>query len=272
MESITVDSFMKRVKALEGFNVIVEDETGPAAGNKQVAVALTKKRSPSDWSVNTWIEKRVSKQSLDTLNISVRWGNKKSKPQTQTLLKNIRDSYPTSFGRDANDASKVQQKLEEAIRKHQVKLTKLKRDIKQKKIELDAQMLALVTEFKQKRARLATEIKNLETERNELSLQLKDKTKLAEMTEEQIDKTARKFGRERAKEESAKALNNAFSTLPRPYEGLMNNIRKILDVDDFDTNALVSTLVARLNDAKWDVDNYMNQNRELRMQIAAARR
>lgn len=271
METITVDSFIKRVRALEGFDVIVEDDNGPVVGNRQIEVALTKKRSPREWGVSTWIEKRVSKNSFETLAFSVRWGDKKSKPRPKTPLQKIRESYPASFGRDANNASKVKNKLEATISELEVKLTKLEGAVKQRKAELDAKMVVLVAESKRKRAKLAADIRDLEAKSNRLSLQLKDKTKLADMTQEQIDKTARLYGRQEAKEEAVKALNGAFNDLSNPYPGFMDSIRKILEVDDFDTRSLVSTLVARLNDAKREVDEYMNQNRELRMQIAAAR-
>ncbi len=266
--SMTINAFIKKVKVVEGFDVEVWNHKVQAAGNSRISVKLSARRSPNGWTTSKWIEERISEESLSKFAFSVRWGNRKSKPQSETLIETIRDSYPASFGNDARDAALIRKEMEESIGELQSKLNKLKLAVSQKKKSIDAEMRALVVDSQKKRARLKAEIKSLETERNDLFRQLEEKAKLADMNETQIDKKAKSYGQERAKEAAKEALKNAFSDLSHPFEGLMASIQIILDKNDFDANSLVSTLVARLNAAKWDVDKFMKENQALRTQLS----
>lgn len=265
---MTIDAFIKKVRAVEGFNVEVMDQNVQAGGSKQVKVKLSTRRSPNSWTSSEWIKKRISQESLSKFAFSVRWGNSKSKPQSGTELQAIRESYPAAFGIDAKNAAQVKKKMEESIGELQIKLTRLKGVIKQKKKVIDAEMRALAIDTNRRRAGLKAGIRALETERNDLFRQLEEKSKLADMTTTQIDKKAKSYGRERAKEAASEALTNAFSDLSNQFEGLKDSIQRILEKDDFDANSLVSTLVARLNAAKWDADKFLKENHALRTQLA----
>lgn len=269
--TLTIDAFIKRVRAVEGFIVEVKDQNVQAGGNSRVKVKLSKKRSPNNWTSSKWIEERISQESLSKFAFSVRWGNRKSKPQSGNELKAIRESYPASFGSDARIAAQVKKEMEESIGELQIKFKKLQGVFRQKKETIDAEMRALVVDSKKKRAGLKAEITALETELSDLALQLEEKTKLAAMTTTQIDKKAKSYGQKIAKSEAIKALENAFYDLSHPFEGLMDSIQIILQKDAFDANSLVSTLVARLNAAKWDVDKYMKENQDLRTQVSDAK-
>ncbi len=105
--SMTIDSFIKRVRAVEGFNVEVMDQKVLAGGNKLVTVKLSTRRSPNSWTSSKWIKERISQESLSKFAVSVRWGNSKRKPHSVTDLKTIRESYPAAFGSDAKNAAQV---------------------------------------------------------------------------------------------------------------------------------------------------------------------
>ena len=269
--TMTIDSFIKRVRAVEGFNVEVKDLKVRAAGNKQVKVKLSTRRSPNSWTSSKWIKERIPQESLSKFAFSVRWGNSTRKPQSVTDLETIRESYPAAFGRDAKDAAQVKRKMEASIEELQIKLDKLKGSVKQKKKAIEAEMHALEVDSMKKRARLKAEIMALMTEREGLSRRLEEMTKLADMTTTQIDKKAKSYGKDRAKAEAIEALKNAFFDLSNPFEGFRDSIDKILTNDDFDANSLVSTLIARLNSAKWDVDKYMRENHALRTQLGGGK-
>ena len=157
--------------------------------------------------------------------------------------------------------------MEASIEELQIKLDKLKGSVKQKKKAVEAEMRALELDSKKKRTKLRAGIMTLMTEREDLSRQLEEKTKLADMTTTQIDTKAKSYGKERAKAEAKVALENAFSDLANPFKGFRDSIERILANDAFDANSLVSTLIARLNAAKWDVDKYMRENHALRSQL-----
>ena len=297
--SMTIDAFIKRVRAVEGFIVEVKDQNVQAGGNKQVKVKLSTRRSPNSWTSSKWIKERISQESLDKFAFSVRWGNSKSKPQCGTELKTIRESYPAAFGSDARNAAQVRKEMEESISELQLKLNMLKGAVRQKKQTIDAEMRALVVDSKKKRASLMADIRALETASLDLARQLKrekkeharlkaknenletasldlarqleekdkqleEKTKLAAMNASQIDKKATSEGKKKAKDEAIEALEDAFFNLPHSFPGLKVSIQTILGKNDFDAKSLVSTLVARLNAAKWDVDKYMKENKDLR--------
>jgi DNA repair exonuclease SbcCD ATPase subunit len=283
-QSLTVKEFVKKVKEVEGFDVDVWDQKVQAAGNSRIKVKLSKKRSPNSWTSSKWIEERISQESLNKFAFSVRWGDRKSKPQSGTLIETIRDSYPTSFASDARDAAQVKKEKEDSIDKLQIELEKLQEKVTRERKEhfrlkaenksLETAAIDLARQLKRERkehARLKEKNESLEAasidrarQLEEMTKQLEEKSKLAGMNATQIDKKATIEGKKRAKDEAREALEDAFSNLRNPFEGLRDSLHKILDMDDFDAKSLVATLVSILNAAKWDVDKYMRENQDLR--------
>lgn len=275
--TMTINAFIKKVKVVEGFDVEVWDQKVRAAGNSRVKVKLSTRRSPNGWTTSQWIEERVSQESSSIFAFSVHWGNRKSKPQSGTDLKTIRESYPASFGLDAKNAAQVKKVMEESIGDLQIEFEKLQGKVTRERKEharlkaenknLETASIDLARQLKREKkehARLKAKNENLETasidlarQLEEKDKQLEEKTKLAAMTASQIDKKATSEGKKRAKDEAIEALQDAFSYLPRPFPGLLDSIQKILGVNDFDAKSLVATLVARLNAAKWEVDKYI---------------
>jgi hypothetical protein len=282
--TMTINAFIKKVKVVEGFAVEVWDQKVQAAGNSRISVKLSTKRSPNGWTTSKWLEERVSQDSLSKFDFLVRWGNRKSKPQSGTLIETIRDSYPTSFASDARDAAQVKKEKEESIGKLQIELEKLQGKVGRERNEhtrlkaenknLEAESNGLARQLKRERkehARLKEKNENLETESLDLSRKLEEKTrrlveksKLADLNATQIYKKGTSEGKRRAKDEATEALEEALFNLANPFEGLRDSIHKILERDDFDAKSLVTTLVFLLNAAKWDVDKYMRENQDLR--------
>jgi len=278
--TMTINAFIKKVKVVEGFDVEVWDHKVQAAGNSRINVKPSKKRSPNNWTSSKWIEERISQESLSKFAFSIRWGNNARKPQSGTLLKTIRESYPTSFASDARDAAQLRKEKEESISKLQIELEKLHGKVTRERKEyarlkaenksIETASIDLARQLKRERkehARLKAKNQSLETANIALSaanIELSTANiELARQLKER-DKKATSEGKKRAKDEAREALEDAFYNLPKPFEGLRDSIQIVLDKDDFDAKSLVATLVSILNAAKWDVDKYMRENQDLR--------
>jgi myosin heavy subunit len=219
--TMTINEFIKKVKVVEGFDVEVWNQKVQAAGNSRVKVKLSTRRSPNGWTTSQWIEKRVSQESSSSFAFSVRWGNRKSKPQSGTDLKTIRESYPASFGLDARNAAQVKKEMEKSIGELQIEFEKLQGKVTRERKEharlkaentkLETASIDLARQLKREKkehARLKAKNENLETASIDLARkleerdkQLEEKTKLAAMTASQIDKKATNEGKMRAKDE-----------------------------------------------------------------------